>query len=567
MLDVKSNLVCRLNLNSGNILDNVLFPYLPNCFISFIAQKTSIVKPYCYTLLLAVVLSSCQQISSGEEPLSERPNIIFIMTDDHAYQAISAYGSDRIQTPNIDRLANNGMRFDRAFVTNSICAPSRAVILTGKHSHLNGVLDNRLPFDSTQTTFPKLLQQVGYQTAMIGKWHLKSEPTGFNYWKVLPGQGNYYNPDWRTPNGIVRDTGYVTDIITDEAINWLDSDRDTEKPFLLIYQHKAPHRVWMPGQERLGDLMGKKISRPESLYDNYEGRGRAAKEQALNVYADMTYSHDHKIPPSVVEELGISQREASGRSYLNRTKRMTDEQKAAWDEIYDPVIEDFKNRWPMSDSMLMDWKYQRYMEDYLGSVQSVDDNIGRLLAYLEENGLDENTLIVYTSDQGFYLGEHGWFDKRFMYEESFRTPLIVSWPGVIEPGSVNNDMVQNLDFAQTFLEAAGVRPPVEMQGKSLMPLLQGQQVEWRDALYYHYYEYPGAHSVKRHYGVRTDRYKLIHFYNDIDEWEMYDLEKDPREMKSVYDDPEYVQVRAQLHQRLKQLQEEYQDPIESELKG
>lgn len=514
-----------------------------------------------FLLFAALVLASCQsQGGEKQSPLPARPNIIFIMTDDHAYQAISAYGSDRIQTPNIDRLAENGMRFDRAFVTNSICAPSRAVILTGKHSHLNGVLDNRLRFDSTQTTYPKLLRQAGYQTAMIGKWHLKSEPTGFDYWKVLPGQGNYYNPDWRTPNGIVRDTGYVTDIITDEAIDWL-SGRDQQKPFLLIYQHKAPHRVWMPGQERLGDLVGENFRRPATLYDDYEGRGRAAKEQALNILADMAYGHDSKIPPEVVEELGIEEEEWSKNSYRNRIGRMTDEQRAAWNAVYDPIVENFKARWPMNDSLLMDWKYQRYMEDYLGSVQSVDDNLGRLLQYLEQNDLLNNTLIVYTSDQGFYLGEHGWFDKRFMYEESFRTPLIVSWPGVIEPGSVNTDLVQNLDFAQTLLEAAGVTPPQDMQGLSLLPLLQGQKVEWRDALYYHYYEYPGPHSVKRHYGVRTDRYKLIHFYNDIDEWELYDLEKDPQEMKSVYGDPAYAEVQAQLLQRLEELQKQYQDPI------
>ncbi len=522
-------------------------------------------KSFAYLAFLIIILQACQEQSAEEQSLPERPNIIFIMTDDHAYQAISAYGSDLIQTPNIDRLANNGMRFDRAFVTNSICAPSRAVILTGKHSHLNGVLDNRLRFDSTQTTYPQLLQQAGYQTAMIGKWHLKSEPQHFDYWKVLPGQGNYYNPDWRTQNGRVRDTGYVTDIITDEAIDWLSSGRDADKPFLLIYQHKAPHRVWMPGMERLGDLVGKNFSRPANLYDDYQGRGRAAKEQAMSVLIDMTYAHDHKIPPADIEELGIEEREQSLRSYERRLGRMTAEQKAAWDKVYNPIIEDLKARWPMNDSMLMDWKYQRYMEDYLGSIQSVDDNIGRLMAYLKENKLDENTLIVYTSDQGFYLGEHGWFDKRFMYEESFRTPLIVSWPGVIQPGSVNKDLVQNLDFAQTLLEAAGVTPPDDMQGKSLTPLLRGQKVEWRDALYYHYYEYPGAHSVKRHYGVRTDRYKLIHFYNDVDEWELYDLEKDPQEMQSVYDDPAYADIQEELHRRLKELQEEYKDPIEEEL--
>jgi len=523
-------------------------------------------KPYyLFFLLPLLVFSSCGNAGTEEAATPERPNIIFIMTDDHAFQAISAYGSDRIQTPNIDRLATNGMRFDRAYVTNSICAPSRAVILTGKHSHINGVLDNRLRFDSAQIIYPQILQEAGYQTAMIGKWHLKSEPRGFDYWKILPGQGHYYNPDWRTQNGRVRDTGYVTDIITNEAINWLETGRDAEQPFLLIYQHKAPHREWMPGPDHLGDLIGEDFPRPETLFDDYEGRGRAAKEQELSILEDMTFTHDHKIPPSVLQELGIEEKGWHVQAYLNVQDRMTPEQRAAWAEVYDPIIEDFKSRWPMNDSMLLEWEYQRYMEDYLGSIQSVDDNIGRLLDYLEENNLDENTIIVYTSDQGFYLGEHGWFDKRFMYEESYRTPLIVSWPGVIEPGSVNKELVQNLDFAQTLLEAAGVEAPSDMQGQSLIPLLKGEELEWRDALYYHYYEYPGVHAVKRHYGVSTDRYKLIHFYYDIDEWELYDLETDPLELQNVYDDPEYAEVREQMHQRLRELQELYEDPIEEEL--
>jgi len=516
-------------------------------------------------LLIAITAAACQGRQAAGEDAPDRPNIIFIMTDDHAYQAISAYGSDRIQTPHIDQLAANGMRFDRAFVSNSICAPSRAVILTGKHSHINGVLDNRLRFDSAQVTYPQLLQQAGYQTAMIGKWHLKSDPRGFDYWKILPGQGHYYNPDWRTQNGRVRDTGYVTDIITNEAINWLANSRNLDQPFLLIYQHKAPHREWMPGPDHLGNLVGADFPRPATLYDDYTGRGRAAREQEMSIMKDMSYTHDHKIPPSALTELGIEEAEQRARSYLHAQERMTPEQRAAWAAIYNPIIEDFKARWPMDDSTLLQWKYQRYMEDYLGSIQSVDDNIGRLLTYLENNNLDENTLIVYTSDQGFYLGEHGWFDKRFMYEESFRTPLIVSWPGVVEPGSTNDDLVQNLDFAQTLLEAAGVNAPADMQGRSLLPLLRAEPVEWRDALYYHYYEYPGVHAVKRHYGVRTDRYKLIHFYYDIDEWELYDLETDPHELQNVYDDPAYADVREQLHQRLLELQEQYQDPIEEEI--
>ena len=495
-----------------------------------------------------------------------QPNIVFIMTDDHAYQAISAYGSDRINTPNIDRLAEGGMRFDRAFVTNSICAPSRAVILTGKHSHLNGVLDNRLPFDSTQQTYPKLLQQAGYQTAMIGKWHLKTEPTGFDYWKVLPGQGNYYNPAWRTSNGREQDTGYVTDIITDEAINWLEQGRDPDQPFLLIYQHKAPHRRWMPGPDHLGDLVGYDFPRPETLYDDYQGRGQAAQEQDLNIRHTMSFTHDCKIHPDTIAKMGIEEEpESLMRAFGNALDRFNPAQRKAWDQVYNPIIQNFMTEYPMEDSILVQWKYQRYMEDYMGTIQSVDDNVGRLLDYLEANGLDENTIIVYTSDQGFYLGEHGWFDKRFMYEESFRTPLIIQWPGKINPGAVDNHLVQNLDFAPTFLQAAGVNVPGDMQGLSLLPILNDEASEWRDAVYYHYYEYPGPHSVKKHYGVRTDRYKLIHFYDDIDEWEMYDLEKDPNEMQSVYDDPGYAEVQAELHQRLKELQVRYHDPIGKEL--
>ncbi len=493
--------------------------------------------------LSATLFIACTQ-PVAEKTLPKNPNIIFIMTDDHAYQAISAYGSDRIQTPHIDRLAKEGMRFDRAFVSNSICAPSRAVILTGTHSHLNGVLDNRLHFDSSKTIYPQILKDSsGYQTAMIGKWHLKSEPRGFDYWKILPGQGQYYNPEWRTQNGRTQDTGYVTDIITDEAISWLETGRDTASPFLLIYQHKAPHREWMPGPDHLGDLVGTDFSRPETLDDDYTGRGRAAKEQELGILADMTYTHDMKVSPEMLETMGIEESGWHPRAYRHAMERMTPEQREAWNAVYDPIMEDFKSRWPMSDSALLQWKYQRYMEDYLGCIQSVDDNIGRLLDYLEEKGLDENTLIIYTSDQGFYLGEHGWFDKRFMYNESFRTPLIAKWPGVIQPGSTNDDLVQNLDFAQTILSAAGVTPPDYMQGQSLLPLFQGEKVAWRDALYYHYYEYPAVHMVKRHYGVRTDRYKLIHFYYDIDEWELYDLEKDPKELNSVYDDPAYAEVR------------------------
>ncbi len=488
-----------------------------------------------------------------------RPNILFVLLDDHAFQAISTYDDRLIETPNIDRLAREGMRFDRAYVTNSICSPSRAVILTGKHSHLNGLRDNRQVFDSTQTTFPKLLRRAGYQTAIVGKWHLKSQPTGFDYWKVLPGQGQYYQPDFRTADGMVRDTGYVTDLITDEAIDWLASRRDTSKPFMLMYNHKAPHREWWPAQDHLRAFKNTDIPEPETLFDDYSGRGTAAAEAEMRIHDHMGLSSDNKIHPRIVDMLGREEFMGWYKPvYLRQYNRLTEQQRENWDAVYDSINLQFVREAPTGEA-LTKWKYQRYMEDYLATIQSVDDNLGRVLDYLDENNLTENTLVVYTSDQGFYLGEHGWFDKRFMYEESYRTPLILRWPGKVEAGSVNANLVQNLDFAQTLLEVAGVAPPEDMQGRSLLPLMAGQQDDWRDALYYHYYEYPGIHAVKRHYGISTQRYKLIHFYHDIDEWELYDLREDPNEMRNVFDDPEYESVKEELMTRLGEIRQQYQD--------
>ncbi|WKN33847.1 sulfatase [Porifericola rhodea] len=514
-------------------------------------------------LFVSACTHSTQENNERSSTPQQRPNIVFIMTDDHAFQAISAYGSEINKTPNIDRIAREGMLFNKAFVTNSICAPSRAVILTGKHSHLNGVVDNVARFDSTQVTFPKLLREAGYNTAMIGKWHLKSQPTGFDYWKVLPGQGHYYNPDFRTKDGMVREEGYVTDIITNEAINWLKSGREQDKPFLLMYQHKAPHREWLPSPDHLGMYKGEETREPETLFDDYEGRGTAAKEAEMRIYDHMGLTNDSKVKPEIVNELGYEEfLEWYPRAFKGSQERMNEEQQAAWNAVYDSINQEFQRLKPKGKELTR-WKFQRYMDDYLASIASVDDNVGRLLDYLEESGLDENTIIVYTSDQGFYLGEHGWFDKRFMYEESFRTPLMVKWKGVTEAGSENNQLVQNLDFAQTFLEAAGVEAPEEMQGESLLPFLKGEEPEnWRDAVYYHYYEYPSIHAVKRHYGVRTDRYKLIHFYHDVDEWEFYDLEKDPQEMQSRYNDPEYQPIIDEMKVRIQELREQYGDSDE-----
>jgi arylsulfatase A-like enzyme len=509
------------------------------------------------TIILVIIFAffyACQK-----QP--ERPNIIFIMSDDHAFQAISAYGSVLNETPNIDRIAQEGMIFQNAFVTNSICAPCRAVILTGKYSHLNGVLDNRLEFDTAQVTFPKLLQQAGYQTAMIGKWHLKTDPKGFDFWKVLPGQGNYYNPDFRTPEGREQIEGYVTDIITDVALNWLKNDRDPDKPFMMMYHHKAPHREWWPGPDHLRTYERVTFPEPSTLFDDYSNRGSAAKEQEMTILHHMNPISDLKIKP---EKLDSINRDDPGeiRAYKWNYLRMTDEQRRQWDEAYDPMVEEFKNNPPEGDELLK-WKYQRYMHDYLACIASVDDNVGRLLDYLDESGLADNTIVVYTSDQGFYLGEHGWFDKRFMYEESQRTPLVVRWPGKTDPGTVSEKMVLNLDFAETFLDAAGVSIPEDMQGQSIIPLLKGETPEtWRDAVYYHYYEYPAVHMVKRHYGIRTERYKLIHFYYDVDEWELYDLQEDPDEMNNLYGKEGYDDITADLKARLEALRNQYGDSDE-----
>ena len=505
---------------------------------------------------ILMVALSCHQPA---DPDPAPPNILFIMTDDHACQAMSAYDTSLLQTPNLDRIVNEGMLFRQSFVTNSICSPSRAVALTGKFSHLNSVRDNIDKFDSTQITFPKLLRQNGYQTAVVGKWHLKSQPTGFDYWKVLPGQGHYYHPEFRTPEGIVKEQGYVTDLITDFALGFMDSIRDAEKPFLLMYNHKAPHRQWWPAMEDLPTLRAKEYPEPATLFDDYAGRGSAARDAEMRLADHMGLTMDNKLHPDVVKEI---QHEEFMRwyepSYLHRKERLSDDERAQWEAVYSEINAEFQRDKPTGDARTS-WQYQRYMQDYLGVIKSVDRNVGRILEYLEENGLAENTLVIYTSDQGFYLGEHGWFDKRFMYEQSLRTPLAIKWPEKIQPQSVNDDLVQNLDLAPTILEAAGVSVPTEMQGKSMIPIFAKNREPWRDAIYYHYYEYPGIHMVKRHYGVRTDRYKLIHFYYDIDEWELYDLEKDPDELQNVYEDKSYASIRDDLHARLKELREEYQD--------
>ncbi|MFK7821748.1 MAG: sulfatase [Planctomycetaceae bacterium] len=495
-----------------------------------------------------------------------RPNILFIFTDDHAAQSMSSYGSKINQTPNLDRIANEGMLFSNCFCTNSICGPSRAVIQTGKHNHINGFLHNGNTFDGTQQTFPKLLQKTGYQTAVIGKWHLKSAPQGFDYSEVLIGQGPYYNPPMRKNGSTkrVKHAGYTTDIITNLAMDWLKDGRDENKPFMLMYQHKAPHRNWQPGPEYLNKYDDVEIPEPDNLFDNYETRGTAARTQDMSIAQTMT-PYDLK---------------------FQKPRNITPEQLEVWNNAYGPKNEEFK-KLELSGDELVKWKYQRYIKDYLRCIASVDDNVGRVLDYLDESGLAKNTVVIYSSDQGFYLGEHGWFDKRFMYEESYRMPLAVRWPGMVKPNSVNHNLVSNLDFAQTFLDIAGAPQPEDMQGKSLKPLLMAgpsstgpaatppltigfdksrtdcSQPGWRDSLYYHYYEFMAKkrtpHMVRRHYGIRTDRFKLIHFYN-LDEWELYDLHSDPKEMNSLHENPEYASVMDDLKERVAALQVKYKVP-------
>ena len=491
-------------------------------------------------LLLLLMLPA---VAPAQEP---RPNIVFIMTDDHAYQAISAYGSDRNRTPNIDRLAREGVRFDRCYVTNSICAPSRATILTGKYSHKNGHYDNYSEFDGGQATFPKLLQAGGYQTALIGKWHLKSDPTGFDHWDILPGQGRYYRPDFVTPAGKTDIPGYVTDIITDKSVEWLRRGRDPGKPFLLMVQHKAPHRPWDPAVEKLTKYADADVPEPQTLFDDYATRGKAARDAEMRI--------------SQMTDRDVKTWEPDDRHRVWLFNHMTPAERAAWEKHVDPRLAELNKANPTGRDHTR-WLYQLYIKDYLRCVDSVDESIGQLLKTLDELNLSDNTIVVYTSDQGFYLGEHGWFDKRFMYEPSLRTPLVVRWPGVVRPGRVEERIASNVDFAQTFLEAAKVPAPDDMQGRSLLPLLRGESpADWRRAFYYHYYEgVERDHKVCKHEGVTTGRAKLIHFY-PLDEWEMYDLEKDPDELNNLYGRAEHAELQKELAAELERLRRELDVP-------
>ena len=505
-------------------------------------------------IFLTIISISCKKQEKQQQ--AKQPNILFIFTDDHARRAIGAYGSILNETPNLDRLADQGMIFQNAAVTNSICGPSRAVILTGKHSHINGFTRNEgKDFNGSQQTFPKLLQGAGYQTALFGKWHLGSEPTGFDKWKVLPGQGNYYNPVFRTPEGNKEVEGYVTDVVTDFTLDWLKNERDPDKPFLLMTQHKAPHRRWLPAERHFGLFDDETLPEPPTLFDDYANRNLGAVKQEMEIANHMD-EYDLKLL-----EIIDTTSEDFNRYKMNSWSRMTPEQYDEWWGAYHSKNEKYlKNRGKMSEKEIVQWKYQRYIKDYLRCIAAVDENIARLLDYSEESGLAENTIVVYSSDQGFYLGEHGWFDKRWMYEESLSTPLIVKWPGVTKPGSSNSDLVQNLDYAETFLEMAGVEIPSDMQGESLVPLLKGDTANFRDAIFYHYYEYPSWHMVTRHFGVKKGQYKLIYYYLN-DEWELFDLDQDAQEMYNLYNRPGYQPLIEDLKEELKNLAVHYQDSI------
>ncbi len=498
-----------------------------------------------FILTIGLALSA----QATEKPL----NILLIFTDDHATQAIGAYGSTLIETPNIDRLAERGVVFDNSFCGNSICGPSRATVLTGLHSHQHGFMVNEnTAFNGAQQTFPKLLQQVGYQTALIGKWHLGSDPTGFDYWNILPNQGSYYNPNfyekgentdpkmWKWGD---RYEGYVTDITTDLSIEWLEQ-RDQTKPFLLMSQHKAPHEPWDPPQKYLTLFDDIEIPEPPTLFDDYANRSITLASNTTTIAEFMWHRSFHYTHPSDRPPTALA--------------RMNPEQRAAWDAAYGPKNKKMLEA-DFTPKEMAQWRYQRYIKDYLRCITSVDENIGRLLDYIEENNLMENTVVIYASDQSFYLGEHGWYDKRWMFEESFRMPLIMHWPGVTKPGSRIEQLVQNIDYAPTFCEIAGISPPYNMQGESLKTIIDNPQAPWREDVYYHYYEYPNIHNVPPHEGVRTDRYKLINFYKH-DGYNLFDLKTDPNEMIDLSNHPKYTKVMEQMKKRLAALRKQYDVP-------
>lgn len=546
--------------------------------------------------LLSFAALSCiaatAQAQQKAAAATQRPNIVYIMCDDHAFQCISAYGSPISKlapTPNIDRIAERGMRFDRAFVENSLSTPSRACLMTGLYSNQNGQRQLGEGIDTTRTFFTEQLQQAGYQTAVVGKWHMGCDPKGFDYYHIYNDQGQYYNPQYRgtdTDGKYIVEEGYSTDLTTDHALSFIEH-RDTNKPFCLLLHHKAPHRNWLANTKYFGMYDNVTFPMPETFYDDYETRGSAVRTQKMSVTKDMRWEQDFKVP----EMLDTANADSwdSYLSLMNEVNRMNPEQRIAWGKYYFP-----RNRRLLEARLtgkeLDEWKYQNYIRDYMSVIKSVDESVGRVLDYLDSHGLTDNTIIVYTSDQGFYMGEHGWFDKRFMYEESLRTPLLIAYPGHIQPGSVCNKLVQNIDYAPTFLDLAGISKPKELPGRSLTPIFKaGDKVKgWRNSIYYHYYDYPTYHMVRKHDGVRTDRYKLIHFYgaggldavkenkyqrqpgtrehgcmtyltslgyfepkdSAVNYNELYDLQADPHELNNLYGKPGYEKITKLLQKQL-----------------
>ncbi len=513
-------------------------------------------KNYILRLIALIIV-----LVSPAQAKNQQPNILFVFSDDHAPHAIGAYNGwlkSVDPTPNIDRLARGGMLFEKSFCSNSICGPSRAVIMTGKHSHKNGFMNNGNSFDWTQQIFPKLLQKAGYQTAIYGKSHLKGRPQGFDDWAVLPGQGLYYNPDMIFPNGRKRINGYCTDVVTDLAVEWLTKKRKDGQPFMMMVQHKAPHRNWMPALRHLHLYDDIDIPEPATLFDQWEDNAPPARHQELEIDRHMDLNYDLFVDLTPDYNQPASQ-ERQDRSAWHNMKRMSPAQLKKWRAAYAPKDAAF-HKAKLSGKALVRWKFQRYAKNYLRCVKGVDESVGRLRATLKDLGLADNTIVIYSSDQGFYIGDHGWYDKRWMYEESLMMPFIVNWPGVTKPGSRDTHLIQNLDYAETFLDIAGAKIPADMQGSSLVPLLRGQNPkDWRTSIYYHYYEYPSVHMIPRHYGIRTERYKLMHFYQFGNEWELYDLQSDPDELQNLYGKKGTGKLAANLKKQLRDLQKHYED--------
>ena len=499
------------------------------------------------SLLILSALSSALALAA------DRPNIVVIFTDDHAQHAISAYGSKINRTPNIDRLAADGMRFNQSFVGNAICGPSRATLLTGLHSHANGQTSNRARFRDELPTFAKTLQANGYDTAMIGKWHINSKPNGFDHYAIK--RGGYYNSNFETETGTESSTGYVTDVITQRSLDWIESRPEPDNPFMVWISHSAVHRIWAPALRHLDRYTDQDIPEPATLFDTYTGKNPGASTAQMTIARDLFPAYDLMLP---VTGQGIL--DGAAQRMLNT---FTPAQRKQWDAAFVPRNQAFADA-NLSGDALTKWNYQRYMKNYLRCVDGLDESVGTIRSFLKEKGLADNTIVVYTSDQGFFLGEHGWYDKRWMYEEAFRTPLIISWPGITKAASTSDALVQNIDLAPTFIEMAGIQSHANMHGKSLVPLLQDKQPnDWRDALYYHYQmiepEGRTSHLVARHYGIRTQHHKLIYFY-DFDQWELYDLISDPQEILNQYDNPHYQPIITDLKQALTQLRQTYADP-------